>query len=87
MRFQVSSLAILSSLTYLAAAHTILIEPRKRGMSRFPVLIPQFFADVNVLECFFEELHRDDKMTVTFLSAPVGEGNNEIGFWVNCLER
>lgn len=38
-----------------------------------------------IVECFFEELHRDDKMTVTFLSGPGTEGNHDIEFWVHTL--
>ena len=42
------------------------------------------------VECFHEELHRDDKMTVTF---QVGDrefgsaGNLEIDFWVGHMPR
>lgn len=35
----------------------------------------------NVKECFFEELHVNDKMTITF---QVGDGGQlDIDFWVN----
>ena len=40
-----------------------------------------------MVECFFEELHRDDKMTVTFLSGPGTEGNHDIEFWVYAFSR
>jgi hypothetical protein len=36
-------------------------------------------------ECFFEELHKDDKMTVTFQTGDRefgGSGNLDINFWV-----
>lgn len=40
-------------------------------------------------ECFHEELHKDDKMTVTFQVGDRefgGSGNLEIDFWVrNCI--
>ena len=39
-----------------------------------------------LVECFFEDLHRDDKMTVTFLAGPGTEGNHDIEFWV-CLSK
>jgi p24 family protein beta-1 len=70
---------LFSSLTYLVTAHNIHIEARRRGnppnsIIPNPILIR--------LECFFEDLHRDDKMTVTFLAGPSEEGNNDIDFWV-----
>ena len=40
-----------------------------------------------MVECFFEDLHRDDKMTVTFLSGPGTEGNHDIEFWVLTFSR
>lgn len=46
-------------------------------------------ARVLMIECFYEDLHRDDKMTVTFLSGPGTEGNHDIEFWVDtffCLK-
>ena len=37
----------------------------------------------SVKECFFEELHQDDKMTVTF---QVGDGGHlDVDFWVIIL--
>ena len=41
-------------------------------------------------ECFHEELHKDDKMTVTFQVADRefgGSGNLDIDFFVRDLER
>jgi hypothetical protein len=58
-------------------AHNIKVDPRKRG---FPPLNCSLSA-----ECFFEDLHRDDKMTVTFLAGANEEGAYELDFWVCAL--
>lgn len=41
-------------------------------------------------ECFFEELHKDDKMTVTYQVGDRefgGAGNLDIDFWVRAERR
>ena len=39
------------------------------------------FADMRE-ECFHENLHREDKMTVSYLVTPIDNGAGEVDFWV-----
>ena len=70
----------------LVTAHNIRVEPRKRGItSPFHTQlakIGEILLTFWVVECFYEDLHRDDKMTVSFVTAPGDEGNIDIDFWV-----
>ena len=50
-----------------------------------PVLAHNINLGAHARECFHEQLHRDDKMTVTFQVGDRefgGSGNLEIDFWV-----
>lgn len=84
MRLLVSLLvALFASLTCLVKAHNIHVQPRARGIAFSPAELPVFYTKTNVVaECFFEELHKEDKMTVTFVTGPNGDANNDIDFWV-----
>ena len=89
MRFVLSFIvSLLSSwLISLVTAHNIRVEPRRRGtISPFHAQSPKsekFSLTFWFVECFYEDLHKDDKMTVTFLAGPGDEGNIDIDFWVN----
>ena len=88
MRFVLSFIVpLLSSwLISLVTAHNIRVEPRTRGtISPFHAQSATLekFLTFGFVECFYEDLHKDDKMTVTFLAGPGDEGNIDIDFWVN----
>ena len=64
----------------------MLITFTLRGMHEVWHRYSSFTARLSdtLIECFFEDLHRDDKMTVTFLVGPgVDGGGHEVSFWVN----